>query len=196
MATVTTEHGPLDYQVLDLTPPWLTAPPTILFHHGVAINRGIWSGWLPVLADHYRLVTYDVRGYGRSHIPEEGFPWSMEGLAADVLAVADAVGEGNQELEERQRAMAKDGDGSEQSLADSLLPKAEPEAPSATETAPNDTPAGADASPTGSEPTAAVCRVPHAAFGLADVVRRVALVAPARRCERVVPLVPAVPAAR
>ena len=46
-------------------------------------------------------------------------------------AVADAVGDGSQELEERNRAMAKDGLGPEQSLADSLLPKAEPAADAA-----------------------------------------------------------------
>ena len=41
-------------------------------------------------------------------------------------AVADSVAEGFQEHQERSRAFGKDGDGGEPSLADSLLPTAEP----------------------------------------------------------------------
>jgi pimeloyl-ACP methyl ester carboxylesterase len=44
------------------------------------------------LRDRYRIVRYDMRGCGRSTRPEPGFAWSLELLAADALAVADAAG--------------------------------------------------------------------------------------------------------
>lgn len=84
--------GPLHYDITDLTPPWVGPQPTIVFHHGVGITSAIWSTWLPVLADRYRLVRFDTRGFGRSSVPAPGFPWSLDLLAEDVLAVARAAG--------------------------------------------------------------------------------------------------------
>lgn len=86
------EQGFLYYNVTDVTPPWIVNPPTIVFCHGVSTNSDIWSMWLPVLADQYRLIRFDTRGFGRSCVPGTGFPWSMELLVQDVLAVAHAVG--------------------------------------------------------------------------------------------------------
>jgi 3-oxoadipate enol-lactonase len=91
MPTVNTNNGQLHYDLVDTTPPWVESPETILFHHGVAINSGIWGSWIPELSDKYRILTFDVRGYGRSHIPGENFEWSFESLAQDVMAVADAA---------------------------------------------------------------------------------------------------------
>lgn len=92
MPQTNTDKGALHFEVLDATPPWLDTPETILFHHGVAITSGIWAGWPPALSDRYRILTFDVRGYGRSNIPDKSFDWSFELLAEDVLAVADAAG--------------------------------------------------------------------------------------------------------
>lgn len=91
MAMLETADGALYYEVIDLTPPWLTAPATMLFHHGVGTNADIWSDWLGPLAGRYRLVRFDTRGLGRSSRPTDGFAWSMAGMAADLLALADAV---------------------------------------------------------------------------------------------------------
>ena len=79
-------------EVVDLIPPWRKDPPTIVFCHGVATNCDIWSEWLPVLADRYRLVRFDLRGFGRSTIPGADFPWSLDVLADDILDVARAAG--------------------------------------------------------------------------------------------------------
>ena len=84
----------LHYTVTDVTAPWHGEPETIVFHHGVGITSDIWLEWLAPLADRYRLVRVDGRGFGRSPIPEPGYPWSMAGLADDVRAVARAVGAG------------------------------------------------------------------------------------------------------
>ena len=88
------EHagGEIHYALCDLTPPWIEAPETVLFHHGVAIDRDIWVEWMPALAAEYRVVRLDVRGYGKSSVPGPDFEWTMEGLVADALAVADALG--------------------------------------------------------------------------------------------------------
>jgi pimeloyl-ACP methyl ester carboxylesterase len=92
MPTLNRPHGPLHYEVTDITAPWEGEPETILFHHGVGITGDIWLEWLPTLAAHYRLVRLDVRGFGRSSVPGPGFAWSMALLAEDALAVARAAG--------------------------------------------------------------------------------------------------------
>ena len=92
MATVAGSSGEIHYDVHDLTPPWRPAPATIVFHHGVGTTGGIWSDWLPVLAGRYRLVTYDLPGFGRSPAPGPDYRWTLDGMMADLLAVADAAG--------------------------------------------------------------------------------------------------------
>jgi 3-oxoadipate enol-lactonase len=94
MPTLDCNGGPLDYDVIDITPPWITDPETVLFCHGVATDRGIWAGWLPGLTDRFRIVRFDTRGFGRSHVPGPGFGWSMDLLADDILAVAEATKSG------------------------------------------------------------------------------------------------------
>jgi pimeloyl-ACP methyl ester carboxylesterase len=82
----------LAYQVLDVTPAWVTAPETIVFYHGVSVTAGLWGDWIPVLCSAYRIVTFDTRGYGRSAPHDLDIPWSMELMVADLMAVADAAG--------------------------------------------------------------------------------------------------------
>lgn len=92
MALADTAHGTLHYDVVDLVSPWSPARLPILFHHGIGASAGIWAGWRPALADAYRLVTFDMRGYGRSNIPATDFEWSLDILVGDLFAVADAAG--------------------------------------------------------------------------------------------------------
>jgi pimeloyl-ACP methyl ester carboxylesterase len=91
MPTLSVPDCELHYEVIDLTPPWLAAPETILFHHGLGATSGSWSGWLPALVDAFRVITFDMRGHGRSSHPQAGAPLSFERLVGDLLAVADAV---------------------------------------------------------------------------------------------------------
>ena len=81
----------LHWTITDLTAPWRPAAETIVFTHGVGITSDVWRGWLPILADRYRLVCFDTRGFGRSPAPR-GVTWSLDLLADDVLRVADAAG--------------------------------------------------------------------------------------------------------
>lgn len=83
--------GGLYYSLVDIVPPW-QASETIIFHHGVGANSDIWCEWIPVLADRYRIVRFDMRGMGRSREAdhENGLPFDV--LVNDVISVADAVG--------------------------------------------------------------------------------------------------------
>ena len=86
-----TPSGDLHYEICDLTPAWVEDPQTIIFHHGVAAHVAIWTPWLGVLASKYRLVRFDMRGYGQSAKPEADYQWSFSGLVDDLMHIADAV---------------------------------------------------------------------------------------------------------
>jgi pimeloyl-ACP methyl ester carboxylesterase len=92
MPLAQTKHGALYFEVIDRVAPGETPRDPILFHHGIGASAGIWTDWLPALADRHRIVTFDMRGYGRSHIPAADFRWSLDLFIADVFAVADAAG--------------------------------------------------------------------------------------------------------
>ena len=82
----------LHYQIADLTPPWVTAPDTVLFLHGIGSTGDIWWRWLPLLAERYRLVLPDARGLGRSTPPAGSFRPDLAQMTDDALAVARAAG--------------------------------------------------------------------------------------------------------
>jgi len=92
MPLAATPQGTLHYDVVDLVAPWQRPRLPILFHHGIGASAGIWAGWRPALADAHRLVTFDMRGYGRSNIPPPDFGWSLDLMVDDLFAVADAAG--------------------------------------------------------------------------------------------------------
>jgi pimeloyl-ACP methyl ester carboxylesterase len=76
------------YRVDDFTDPWKTSE-VVLFLHGVADNGGVWFGWVPHLGRHFRLVRPDMRGFGRSSPMPEDFPWPLDRLRDDYLALLD-----------------------------------------------------------------------------------------------------------
>lgn len=87
-----TRQGDLHYEVVDKVAPWNGGRQPILFHHGIGASADIWAGWFPALIDAHRLVSFDMRGYGRSHIPADDFAWSLDLLIDDLFTVADAAG--------------------------------------------------------------------------------------------------------
>ncbi len=92
MPFASTGRGDLHFEVVDQVAPWQRPRDAILFHHGIGASAAIWTGWFPALADAHRLVRFDMRGYGRSHIPGPDFAWSLELMVDDLFAVADAAG--------------------------------------------------------------------------------------------------------
>ena len=67
-----------------------TGEPAVLIHgHGVDLR--MWAAQVPVLrAAGYRVVTYDVRGHGRSSVPEGGYHWPA--YVEDLRALLDSLG--------------------------------------------------------------------------------------------------------
>ena len=92
MPLATTRQGGLHYEIVDRVAFGGEPRDAILFHHGIGASAGIWTGWFPALAEAHRLVSFDMRGYGRSHIPAADFAWSLDLMVDDLFAVADAAG--------------------------------------------------------------------------------------------------------
>ncbi|HWI36092.1 MAG TPA: alpha/beta hydrolase [Burkholderiales bacterium] len=94
MAYVESNRCRIFFEVIEAQAPWVRAPQTVLFLHGIGIDLRMWTKWIPALADSYRLVLMDMRGFGRSTVPPAGAVWSMDELVQDVLAVARAAASG------------------------------------------------------------------------------------------------------
>ncbi len=92
MPLATTRQGGLHYEIVDRVAPARAPREAVLFHHGIGASAGIWAGWFPALADAHRLLSFDMRGYGRSPVPAADFAWSLEQMVDDLFAVADAAG--------------------------------------------------------------------------------------------------------
>ena len=91
MPYIETDGSKLYFDIYDLTGPWVEKPETILFHHGIGTNSDIWTDWIPVLADRYRIVRFDFRGFGRSSVPKAGVGWTMDSLVADLFEIANTT---------------------------------------------------------------------------------------------------------
>ncbi len=68
---------------------WGNGSPLLLLH-GFPFSSAIWSEVAGRIQDAARVVAPDLRGHGRSDKPEG--PYTMDVLAQDVLALADALG--------------------------------------------------------------------------------------------------------
>jgi 3-oxoadipate enol-lactonase len=64
--------------------------PALVFSHSLGADRWMWAPQVESLAADYRVVLVDTRGHGRSDAPPG--PYTVDQLARDVLAVADAAG--------------------------------------------------------------------------------------------------------
>lgn len=82
----------LAWSLIDLTPPWLSAPDTIVMHHGIGANQEVFAGWLPALIHTYRILRFDMRGHGGSDRPDAATGIDMDRLSDDLFAVMDAAG--------------------------------------------------------------------------------------------------------
>jgi pimeloyl-ACP methyl ester carboxylesterase len=67
---------------------------TIVLVHGWPDTHELWSHIVPLLADKFRVITYDSRGAGESTVPQERAAYRLSSLASDFYAVLDAVSPG------------------------------------------------------------------------------------------------------
>jgi pimeloyl-ACP methyl ester carboxylesterase len=62
----------------------------VLLIHGFPLNRQMWQPQLqPLAAAGYRVISPDLRGFGASDAPVDGY--SMDGFADDLIALLDAL---------------------------------------------------------------------------------------------------------
>ena len=71
--------------------PSINDAPTLVLVHGFGGAKEDFADHVEALARHHRVVTFDLRGHGQSDAPDEPSAYSLDRLAADVLAVADCV---------------------------------------------------------------------------------------------------------
>jgi pimeloyl-ACP methyl ester carboxylesterase len=70
--------------------PWLDSDP-VVFIHGNLETGEVWYGWVPRMAQQFRLFRPDLPGYGRSTVPAD-FEWTLANLAKVVANYLDAIG--------------------------------------------------------------------------------------------------------
>src|SRR4051794_10461741 len=66
--------------------------PGLLLVHGFGGAKEDFADHFDALARDHRVVTFDLRGHGESDAPDDPAAYSLDRLAADTLAVADATG--------------------------------------------------------------------------------------------------------
>jgi 3-oxoadipate enol-lactonase len=63
----------------------------IVFIHGHPFNQSMWDPQVSALSGKYRVITFDLRGYGASEVPAvESI--TLETMAADINALLDRLG--------------------------------------------------------------------------------------------------------
>lgn len=79
----------IHYTIDDFAPPWKPRDTVLLLHAAMGSMDRMYA-WVPILAAHYRVVRWDMRGHGRSQIPAEG-GLSIERLGRDVIEMLDTL---------------------------------------------------------------------------------------------------------
>jgi len=74
----------------DFTDGWRQAD-AVLMIHGIAEHGGIWRGWVPHLARHYRVLRPDLRGFGRSSPLPTGKDFTLADWTDDLQAILGAL---------------------------------------------------------------------------------------------------------
>jgi pimeloyl-ACP methyl ester carboxylesterase len=76
----------IHYEVYGSGHPTILFPPTWSLVHS-----RVWKGQIPYLARHFRVLTIDGRGNGRSDRPQEPEAYGPDRFAADIVAVMEAT---------------------------------------------------------------------------------------------------------
>src|ERR1700679_3510018 len=68
------------------------AGPPVLLTHGYSSSSHMWEAQLAAFSKHFKLITWDMRGHGRSDYPDDQGQYSEAATVADMAAILDAVG--------------------------------------------------------------------------------------------------------
>ncbi len=60
---------------------------SIILIHGMALDQTMWTPQIPVLKEHYRVLTYDIRGHGLSEVGDAQYTYKM--FADDLKSLMD-----------------------------------------------------------------------------------------------------------
>jgi len=64
--------------------------PVLLLSNSLGTTHEMWNPQLAALTEHFRVLRYDRRGHGRSHVPPR--PYTISDLAGDVVELLDSLG--------------------------------------------------------------------------------------------------------
>ncbi|MGR4068670.1 3-oxoadipate enol-lactonase [Billgrantia sp. C5P2] len=64
--------------------------PVLVLSNSIATDLEMWDRQVPELAEHFRVVRYDMRGHGESGVPNGAY--SIDRLGRDVLELLDSLG--------------------------------------------------------------------------------------------------------
>ena len=65
--------------------------PVLLLSHGYSATGEMWRDQVEALKDRFRVVTWDMRGHGRSDYPDEPAAYSEALTVGDMAALLDAA---------------------------------------------------------------------------------------------------------
>jgi pimeloyl-ACP methyl ester carboxylesterase len=66
--------------------------PPVLLTHGYSASAHMWEGQVKPFSETYKLITWDMRGHGRTDYPDDLTAYSEAETVADMAAILDAVG--------------------------------------------------------------------------------------------------------
>jgi pimeloyl-ACP methyl ester carboxylesterase len=85
MALVARDGVKIYYEVYGEGPP-------LLLTHGYSSSSHMWAGQREAFGKHFRVITWDMRGHGRSDYPSDPNAYSQALTVTDMAAVLDAAG--------------------------------------------------------------------------------------------------------
>jgi 3-oxoadipate enol-lactonase len=70
--------------------------PLVVLNHALAVDHSMWGYQLPLLTQHYRVLSFDMRGHGKSDATGEDLVrgYTLEQLADDVVKLVAQLGHG------------------------------------------------------------------------------------------------------
>jgi 3-oxoadipate enol-lactonase len=78
----------LQCDIDDFLWPWQSATPVVMLH-GFSRNARFWCRWVPIVSSEHRVYRPELRGFGRSDVPPEGYRFDYDVIVSDLLMVLD-----------------------------------------------------------------------------------------------------------